>query len=394
MGRRVKDTLRAGATAVGVASGLFALASTAQTPDGYIHASFGGPLDVLSAISGTSGTTSGSTDVLAIGDGTNDARELAALLKGPVGPTAPQGAPDSPYRVAYEAGATPNPMTGLLFDPPVGETPATAAPTRKDAAILPSKPVVDSQGKIDCSGAVSCRTDPATNITTVTYADGVVAIVQKINDLTVVAYQTLTKALPTEISSLLPRVPTTPPPLLAAVAPPVAPTITPTAPVVASTPTVAVPAPETSSASIDAGSAAIDPGPPAPNVGVDSTGSGPKINITTPPKDFGTGTDTGTGTGTGTTGTGTGTDVTPPKTPSLPTKVKDTIGGVVDSVKGAVGSALGPGASVPESSGGSTSSTPSTSSTSSTSDSSSTSKNSTSDNSRSDSSKSNSSSGS
>lgn len=376
MERRLKDTLRAGATAVGVATGLLALASTAQTPDGYIHASFGGPLDVLSKISGTTNT---STDVLAIGDGTNDATELAALLKGPIGPAAQQGAPNSPYRVAYEAGAAPNPMTGSdpmtgsLFGPALGAIPTFAAPTRKDAGILPSKPVVDSQGRIDCSGAVSCRTDPATNITTVTYADGVVAIVQKINDLTVVAYQTLTKALPAEISSLLPQVPTAPPPLLAAVAPPVSPPITPTAPVVASTPTVTAPAPESSSASIDAGPASIDPGPPAPNAGLDSTGNGPKINVTTPPKDFGTGTDigtdtgttgtgtTGTGTtGTGTTGTGTtgiGTDATPPKAPSLSGKVKDTIGGVVDSVKDAVGSALGPGASVPESSGGSNSST-------------------------------------
>lgn len=370
----MKDTLRAGATAVGVATGLLALASTAQTPDGYIRASFGGPLDVLSAFSGT---TSGTTDVLAIGDGNNDATELAALLKGPVGPAAAQqGAPDSPFRVAYEAGAAPNPVTGSLFDPQMGETPTTAAPTRKDAAILPSKPVVDSQGKIDCSGAVSCHTDPATNITTVMYPDGVVAIVQKINDLTVVAYQTLTKALPAEISSWLPQIPTTPPPLLAAVAPPVTPAITPTAPVVAPTPTVTAPAPETSSAAIDAGPAAIDPGPPAPNVGIDPTDSGPKINVTTPPKDFGPEIDTGTGTtATGTTGTGTGTDITPPKAPSIGDKVKDTIGGVVDSVKGAVGNALGPGASVPESSSGSNSSS---------SDSSNPSKNSTSDNSKSD----------
>lgn len=333
MERRIKDTLRAGATAVGVATGLLVLASTAQTPDGYIRASFGGPLDVFSNISG-------STDVLAIGDGTNDAGELAALLKGPVGPAAQQGALNSPYRVAYEAGATPSPITGSLFGPLIGETPTTAAPTRKDAAILPSKPVVDSQGKIDCSGAVSCHTDPATNITTVIYDDGVIAIVQKINDLTVVAYQTLTKALPAQISSLLPQVQTAPPPLLAAVAPPVAPAITPTAPVVTSTPTVTAPEPETSSAS-------IDPGPPAPNAGLDSTGSGPKINVTTPPKDFGLGTDTEKGAGA---------DVTAPKIPSLD-KVKDTIGGVVDSVKGAIGNALGPGASVPESSGGSNSST-------------------------------------
>lgn len=213
MDRRKKDTLRAGATAVGVATGLLVLASTAQTPDGYIHASFGGPLDVLSAFTSENTTTS-TTDVLAIGDGSNDASELAALLKGQIGPAAQGVVPNSPYRVAYEAGAAPGAaVTGPVVLPPVTLDPAatTAAPTRKDAAILPSKPVIDSQGKIDCTGAVSCHTDPVTNITTVTFPDGIVAIVQKVNDLTVVAYKTITDALPAEISALLPPVPTTAP---------------------------------------------------------------------------------------------------------------------------------------------------------------------------------------
>ena len=341
MDRRIKDTLRAGATAIGVATGLLALASTAQTPDGYLHASFGGPLDVFS------GNTGSAADVLAIGDGTNDATELAALLKGPLGPVSQIGAPNSPYRVAYEAGAAPSPFTGSLTASPTG-TPVTAAPTRKDAAILPSKPVVDSQGKIDCSGAVSCHTDPVTNVTTVTYADGVVAIVQKINDLTVVAYKTITEVLPNEISSLLPPVPTAKPPLLAAVAPSEAPA-TPSAPVVASVPADVPPAPETTSAS-------IDPGPHAPDVGVDPGESGPRINVTTPPNDFSTGSDADIGTLTDGTDADTKVDVPAPKIPSLG-KVKDTIGGVVDSVKGAIGKALGPGASSkPEDSDGSASS--------------------------------------
>lgn len=358
MERGLKDTLRAGATAVGVATGLLALASTAQTPDGYIHASFGGPLDVFSP------RTAASSEVLAIGDGTNDATELAALLKGPVGPAARVGAPNSPYQVAYEAGAagaagvTPTPVTGLTTIPSL-EDPAiaTAAPARKDAAILPSKPVVDSQGKIDCSGAVSCRTDPATNITTVTYPDGVVAIVQKINDLTVVAYKTLTNMLPAEISSLLPTIPTATPPVLAASAPTVAPTVAPT-PV--STPTAKVPAVEALPAvtpSTGATSASIDPGPPAPNVDLSPIDNGPKVSVTTPPKDFSP-------------GTGSGTDgiATTPKIPGLG-KVKDTIGGVIDSVKGAVGSVLGPGASSkPDSSGGSDTGSQTSKSDSSTSD--------------------------
>ena len=334
MDRRVKDTLRASATAVGVAAGLLALASTAQTPDGYIHASFGGPLDVFST---------GSADVLAIGDGTNDATELAALLKGPVGPTAKNGAPNSPYRVAYEAGAAPNATTGSVIVPLMGDDPVTAAPTSNDAAILPSTPVVDSQGKVDCSGAVSCHTDSATYITTVTYPDGVVAIVQKINDLTVVAYKTITEVLPSEISSLLPPVATAPaPPLLAAVAPPEVPAVTPSAPAVQPEPVVTPPTPEATSGS-------IDPGPPAPDVDLDPSDSGPRLNVTTPPKDFSPGhDDAGTGIDVP------GIDVPNPKIPDLG-KVKDTIGGVVDAVKGAVGKALGPGASssTPDSSNGS-----------------------------------------
>jgi len=313
--RRVKDTLRASATAVGVATGLLALASTAQTPDGYIHASFGGPLDVFST---------SSADVLTIGDGTNDASELAALLKGPVGPAAKDGAPNSPYRVAYEAGAAPNLTTGLVIDPPVDDQPVTAAATSKDAAVLPSKPVVDSQGKIDCSGAVSCHTDPLTNITTVTYPDGVVAIVQKINDLTVVAYKAITEMLPSELSALLPPVPTAPaPPLLAAVTPSQVPA--PTAPVVEPESIPAPPAPETTSGS-------IDPGPPAPDINFDPSDGGPRLNVTTPPNDFSPGHDD----------TGTSTNVREPKIPDLG-KIKDAIG---DLVKGPSGNAVeAPGAS-------------------------------------------------
>lgn len=320
----MRDTLRAGATAVGVATGLLALASTAQTPDGYIRASFGGPLDVFSS------TTA---DVVAIGDGTNDTSEIAALLKGPSGPAAMTGAPDSPYRVAYEAGAAPKAATDSAVDlPPIGPSPVTAAPTSKDAAILPSKPVVDSHGKVDCSGAVSCRTDPVTNITTVTYPDGVVAIVEKINDLTVVAYKTITEILPAEVSALLPPVPSSTPPLVAAAEQPSAPTIAETSPVIAPTPDAVPAEPDTDSAAIAPGPA-IDPGPPAPDI--DLNADAPKVSVTTPPKDFSPGSDD----------FDIGADLPSPKVPALGGKVKDTIGGVVDAVKGAVGKALGPGAS-------------------------------------------------
>ncbi len=316
MDRRTKDTLRVGATSLGVAAGLLALASTAQTPDGYIHASFGGPLDVFSS------TTT--TDVLSIGDGANDATELAALLKGPVGPAANGGAADSPYRVAYEAGAAPNATTGAATVMPSAD-PIVPSPDGKDPVILPSKPVVDAQGRIDCTGAVSCKTDPATNVTTVTYPDGVVAVVQKINDLTVVAYKTITEALPSEIATLLPPPPA--PPVLQAVGPTAAstpstmPAVPAPAPTSVPTSVPETPAPATNPPANDAVEATDNPTPPT------------SVTPTKQPSHPGTG--------------------TPAPAPNLPGKVKDALGGIADTIKGAVGSvgkALSPGASTkPES---------------------------------------------
>lgn len=309
---RTKDTLRGGAAALGVATGLLALASTAQTPDGYIHASFGGPLDVFSQ---------NAADVVSIGDGANDAGELAALLKGPVGPAAKDGAADSPYRVAYEAGAAPNATTGATTVMPWSD-PTVPTSDGKDPAILPSKPVVDAQGRIDCTGAVSCRTDPATNITTVTYPDGVIAVVQKINDLTVVAYKTITEALPSEIATLLPPAPTAPP-LLAAVAP-----------TAASTPAPAPPGP--SLAPVPDPSTVLQSTAPSTNPPVREAPQLPDdtFPIITPPKGAGTGS--------------TAPSPSKPPSPNLPGKIKDALGGIADTVKDAVGSvgkALNPGAS-------------------------------------------------
>ena len=313
MERRIKDGVRAGATAVGVAAFFMGLASTAQTPDGFIHASFGGPLDVFAKTP---------SDVLAIGDGASDPSELATLLRAPT--TTAAGTPRTPYRVAVEAGSTPGTTTINVYptlDPTAGPT---AAPAVKDAAILPSKPVVDSQGKVDCTGSVSCKTDPVTNVTTVTYPDGVVAIVQKINDLTVVAYKTLTDALPAELRSLLPPVPTQAPPVLAAQAPAV--TIDPVTQVPTTAPMLPPPAPETAAP-------AIDPGPPAPEtatLGPSSSPNVPKVNVSKPPVDFGSDQP----------------DRVP--APSAPSsglgKVKDTLGSVVKSVTDAVGKVVNPSA--------------------------------------------------
>ncbi len=319
MDRRTKDTLRVAATVVGVSTGLLALASTAQTPDGYIHASFGGPLDVFS---------SNTADVLSIGDGANDATELATLLKGPVGPAAKDGAADSPFRVAYEAGVAPNATTGAATVMPSAD-PTAPSPDGKDPVILPSKPVVDAQGRIDCAGAVSCKTDPATNVTTVTYPDGVVAVVQKINGLTVVAYKTIIGALPSEIATLLPPPPSAPPVLAA-----VAPTTT-----GAPSSVLAVPSPVPTSVLQTTAPSSSPPVRETEDQPADET----PPSVATPPKE------------TGHSGSTAPSPTQPGKVPNLPSKVKDALGGIADTVKDAVGSvgkALSPGASTkPEDSG-------------------------------------------
>jgi hypothetical protein len=169
------------------------LASTSQTPDGFTQASFNGPLSIFSNSQDES-----QGDVLAIGDGAADTSELAAILNSPL----PAGTGNSPYQLAFEAGVGPNSLEA-------GAIPTTAptlsAPTAKKSLSLPAKPVIDSQGRVDCTGSVSCLTDPATHVTTVTYPDGVVALVEQINDMTVVAYKTVTETLKTQVQALLPN---------------------------------------------------------------------------------------------------------------------------------------------------------------------------------------------
>jgi hypothetical protein len=169
------------------------LASTSQTPDGFTQASFNGPLSIFSNSQDES-----QGDVLAIGDGAADTSELAAILNSPL----PVGTGNSPYQLAFEAGVGPNSLEA-------GAIPTTAptlsAPTAKKSLSLPAKPVIDSQGRVDCTGSVSCLTDPDTHVTTVTYPDGVVALVEQINDMTVVAYKTVTETLKTQVQALLPN---------------------------------------------------------------------------------------------------------------------------------------------------------------------------------------------
>ena len=299
MGQRTKTVGRLSATAFGVAGGLMLLATTGQTTDGFVHTNIGSPLGVFGA-----SPTDSQAGVLAIGDGSSDATELATLLNTAATDIAKPG----PFRVTVEAGAGPNASELKVFPTTI----SASAQISDQSLALPNKPVVDAQGRIDCSGAISCLTDPATNITTVTYADGIVALVQKINDTTVVAYKTVTNALPAQLQDLFPAAPE-PAPLPAAAAP-----ATGSAP-------AAAPAAETP--------AAADPAA-APVPDITAATIRPRLTVTSPPADYSP----------GKTGSVSGNPLQlPPNVTNPVDVVKDAVGSVVDAIGGMVNDALKPG---------------------------------------------------
>ena len=166
---------------------------------------------------------------------------------------------------------------------PAGD-PALAAPAYKQSLTLPRVPVVDAQGRVDCTGSVSCLTDPVTKVTTVTYPDGVVALVQQVNDMTVVAYKTLTEALPEPFQALMP------PPFQPTFPKPGSPAPLPAAAV----PAVQAPAPQTSAPSSDAppvDAPSLDAKPPSsaelPEISASTVR--PRVVVTKPPADLGSG---------------------------------------------------------------------------------------------------------
>jgi len=257
MGRLTNHALRAGASAVGVAAGLMVLASTSQTPDGFTRASFDGPLDIFG-----NSAPEPQGDLLAIGNGAGDASDLAAILNGPLS----AGSPNSPFQEAFAAGVGPNSLEVSAIPPAVA---ALGATTSKQAlTTMPSKPVVDSQGRVDCTGSVSCLTDPRTNVTTVTYPDGVVALIQQINDMTVVAYKTVTESLKNNIQALLPNQ-------------------VPRSPLAAPVPATAAPMPAAAQ-SPELSAQVIDPGPSAAPVEPDISASTirPRVVVTPSPQDL------------------------------------------------------------------------------------------------------------
>lgn len=310
MSRLPNHAMRSGALAVGVAAGLMVLASTTQSPDGFVTSAFRGPLEAL----GGSGPAA-EADLLAIGAGSSDIGEIAAIMNpGVSNPGVPQGLTDPSVQAAYDAGMG-------LGAAPVGDA-ALAAPAYKQSLELPRVPVVDAQGRIDCTGSVSCLTDPVTKVTTVTYPDGVVALVQQVNDMTVVAYKTLTEALPAPFQALMP------PPFTPAFAPPGGPAPLPAA----SVPSVQTPAPQTGAPSFDAPSLDATPPSSAKLPEINASTVRPRVVVTKPSRDLGPGqNESATGPG--------AVKIPAVKIPAVkPTSpfdvVKDAIGSVVGAVTG------------------------------------------------------------
>ena len=316
MERRIKPVARASATAMVVATGLMLLASTGQTPSGFVPAALGGPLGLFE------GPADSMSDVLSIGDGTVDANELAALLK----TTGPSAAPAGPLQAAPPMTAANAAALALL--PPAIE-PASASTSKQS---LDLKPVLDGEGRVDCSKAVSCVVDPSTNTTTVTFADGVVAVVQKINDLTLVAYKTLGDVIEGIIPQGLPALPAAvvPAPVISA-----GPTTVPDlkqAPTLSARPDTLSPntlSPTTlsptnkSEPSVEAGPVAPS-APTAPDLSASDVR--PTLTISKPPVDFDA----------PTTGGGSGGGSTPGSPGGALDTVKDAVGSVVDAVSDAV----------------------------------------------------------
>lgn len=286
------------------------LATTGQTTDGFVHANFGSPMGIFGAAPDDS-----QTGVMAIGDGSSDATELASLLSVTGTTTAKPG----PLRVAFETGG-PNASELKVF-PTTGPA---AARISDQSLVLPSKPVVDAQGRIDCSGSVSCQTDPATNITTVTYPDGIVALVQKINDTTVIAYKTLTDALPAPLQNLLPSAPASASSAAAAAAP--------VADAAAAAPVADAPVADAAAA---AAPVAADPSV-APLPDISAATIRPRVTVSSPPLDYTP--------GPGKTGGVFGNPLQLPTNTTNPVDiVKDAVNSVVNAIGGVVNNALKPG---------------------------------------------------
>lgn len=202
--RRMMKTLRASATAIAVATTTMALAST--QPQSLATRD----VDLTSVIiHGTADNPTGDA-IVDVFDGelkhTADGGLLYAnYLGGPIGiygalhsdaepeelstgdgPLAASPASSGPYHVGYQFDSGSKPYLLNVFT----EAQALNDGSTEQALRPDAKPAVDDNGNVDCTGALTCQTDPTTHLTTVTYPDGVVAVVEKLNDITLVTYKT------------------------------------------------------------------------------------------------------------------------------------------------------------------------------------------------------------
>lgn len=324
MDRRIRHSLRAGATVVAATAALSVLAYTGQSTDGFIHTNFAGPLSVFGGPPNTL-----PADVLAIGDGLGDAGELAALLK-----TSARGA-GAPLQLSIETGSTPGSTQVSVLPGSGGAAAPTdkAAPTNKASLQVASSPVLNAAGQPDCTAAVSCVTDPVTNAVTVTLANGVVAVVQKVNDMTLVAYKSVGDTLESTVNALslpgsgLSNTVQALAPQLPVIQLPV-PTSAPAAPPMAAAAVVTGPsvdaAAEPQTSGIVGGQPSVSPAQgaaPAP-----ALADTPKVTISRAPQDFGL----------PRVGTPTGTAIAPSNSDAI-----NTVKGAVDSAFNAVKDAVG-----------------------------------------------------
>lgn len=316
--------LRAALLSGAAATGFTILAYTGQTTDGFVHTNFSGPLGLLGIPAADS-----QSDVVAIGDGTGDAAELSSLLQS----TAPTANPLDPQQLLYQAGGTPNSSQVNVLPPQVPGAPAASAPISEQSLNSHSKPVIDANGQVDCTGAVSCDFDPNTQVTKVVYPDGVVALVQRVNDMTMVAFQTLNSTLQQQLATLnLPPLPSfTPAPMAAA--PPAPPALPAPAATLAPVPDpaevtrVRVPAAGVDPTSESAGAVGSATDNPAatstsatpPALSPSGIRPGPRVNVSRPPVDL---------------------SPTGPNRPNSPKPGSDFVSGTIDAVTDAVGSVV------------------------------------------------------
>ena len=280
--------LRAALASAAVATGFTVLAYTGQTTDGFVHTNFSGPLSLLGIPAADN-----HGDVVAIGDGTGDAAELSSLLQSAV----PSAAPVDPNRMLFQPGGSPNSAQVSVLPSPAS-APVASAPTTLQALSVPSKPVIDANGQVDCTGAISCDFDPNTQVTKVVYPDGVVALVQRVNDMTMVAFQTINSTLQQQLATLnLPPLPSVAPAPLAAV--PAAPSATP-APAATLAPAAPAGPPDLTNARTQAVGADPSAAPTAtsepatggatppsvPALSPSGIRPGPRVNVSRPPVDL------------------------------------------------------------------------------------------------------------